>query len=89
MKKKLVKKQMVLVLMITMFAFFVSPSSAYYDPGETLNPDCAPGDSGCDVLLATGVGLGGTGATSYTAGDLLYASGPATLTTLGIGVVRF
>ena len=32
-----------------------------------------------------GVGYGGTGLTTYTAGDLLYASGAATISKLGIG----
>jgi len=86
MKKELIKKQVALVLTLALFALLVSPASAYYEPGETLNPDCAPEDSGCDVSPTTGVDSGGTGVTSYTAGDLLYASGPATLTTLGIGV---
>jgi len=30
--------------------FGVSITSAYFDPGETLDPDCGPLDAGCDVL---------------------------------------
>ena len=36
-----------------------------------------------------GVGYGGTGLTSYTAGDLLYASGTTTLAKLGIGTANY
>ena len=36
-----------------------------------------------------GVGYGGTGLTSYTAGDLLYASGTTTLAKLGIGATDY
>ncbi len=74
-----------------------------YQPGETLEPDCAPGSLNCGVLpLATAgantnitslaglttaltIGQGGTNITSYTAGDLLYASDASTLSKLSIG----
>ena len=36
-----------------------------------------------------GVGYGGTGLTSYTAGDLLYASGTTTLSKLAIGAANY
>jgi len=36
-----------------------------------------------------GVGYGGTGLTSYTLGDLLYASGTTTLSKLGIGAANY
>jgi len=74
------------MLTMILLAFSAVSVSAYYTPGETLNPSCAPGDSGCDVLPATGIDLGDTDFGSYAVGDLLYASGPTTLTTLGIGV---
>ena len=36
-----------------------------------------------------GVGYGGTGLTSYTIGDLLYASGTTTLSKLGVGAANY
>jgi len=38
---------------------------------------------------AIGVGYGGTGLTSYTTGDLIYASGTSTLAALGIGTAGY
>ncbi len=58
----------------------------YYDPGETLNPECAPTDANCDVNPVTDAAHGGTGLTSYTAGDLLYATSASTLGKLALGV---
>ncbi len=58
----------------------------YYDPGETLNPECAPTDVNCDVNPVTNAAHGGTGLSSYAAGDLLYAASSSTLGKLALGV---
>lgn len=60
-------------------------SGSYYSAGETLNPECSPTQTNCDVSPTTAVGNGGTGLTSFTLGDLLYATTSSALARLGIG----
>lgn len=40
------------IMSLTSFVFLVvaAPPSSYYSPGETLEPNCAPGDTNCSVL---------------------------------------
>ncbi len=58
----------------------------YYDAGETLNPECAPTDVECDVNPVTDAAHGGTGLTTYSAGDLLYANSASSFGKLALGV---
>lgn len=58
----------------------------YYEAGETLNPECSPTEANCDVNPVTDVAHGGTGLTSYTAGDLLYATSSSVLGRLALGI---
>ncbi len=74
-----------LMLAALLLSSVPAPAFAYYAPGETMNPSCAPGDSGCDISPITAANSGGTGLSSFTAGDLLYASATTTLAKLSIG----
>lgn len=58
----------------------------YYSPGSTLNPECAPTDTNCDVAPIADTAHGGTGLTSYATGDLLYATSSSSLGRLSLGV---
>ncbi|MFC1721179.1 hypothetical protein ACFL0K_02935, partial [Patescibacteria group bacterium] len=44
------KRSFLMILVSITFFFFALFATAYYAPGETLNPSCAPGDVDCDVL---------------------------------------
>ncbi len=57
-----------------------------YSQGETLDPECLPTDTNCDVDPTVDAAHGGTGLTSYSNGDLLYASSATTLGTLALGI---
>lgn len=87
---RLTFQRIVGILLLCVFAgSLIYPSLAHatiYQPGETLEPDCAPGSEDCGVATTTAVTVGGTGITSYTVGDLLYASDAYTLTKLNIGI---
>lgn len=85
MKSIIKQKTLTLFVALTLLIFPVLPTLAYYAPGATLNPLCSPGTSGCDIAPTTAVTSGGTGLTSFTAGDLLYASATDTLAKLAIG----
>lgn len=75
----------VLVTIALTLGLGVTSVYAYYAPGETLNPTCAPNASGCDIDPTMPVTAGGTGLTSVSTGDLLYASASNTLSKLSIG----
>ena len=46
---------LITILSYGYFAFAAAPLGGY-NPGDTLNPDCAPGDTDCIVALTTGGG---------------------------------
>lgn len=75
----------VLVTIALTLGLGVTSVYAYYAPGETLNPTCAPNASGCDIDPTMPVTAGGTGLTNVSTGDLLYASASNTLSKLSIG----
>jgi len=58
MKKKIFSKTIYLLLLllvpILFFRVLAAPPDSKYLPGETLDPNCSPGDSNCDVGLTTG-----------------------------------
>lgn len=65
-----------------------SGSMAYVGIEQAYNQGASLGSiepTGSSISLPLGVADGGTGLTSYTAGDLLYATGSTTLAKLGIG----
>jgi hypothetical protein len=79
-KKFLYFMIMTLVFLPTQIAFAVPPDGQY-GPGDTLNPNCAPGSANCtvnipDSFLEQSDTLGGTEA-SYTAGSILFTSSSA------------
>lgn len=70
-------KALIYVLVISAFVLGgASKASAYYSPGQTLNPSCSPSDSTCDVMPSWGVESGGTGITSYNVGDFCSPTPP-------------
>ncbi|MBU1728109.1 hypothetical protein KKA39_02285, partial [Patescibacteria group bacterium] len=50
-----------LVVFVTTFNLLAAPDP--YDPGETLDPTCNPGEAGCTVEIPTGWDLTGTSGT--------------------------
>lgn len=58
----------------------------YYEPGETLDPECAPTDPNCDVNPVVDAAHGGTGLDTYAPGDLLYAASADALGRLALGI---
>ncbi len=72
-------------MFVMLFSFVYAAQATMYQPGETLEPDCAPSSDNCGVTTTIAVAAGGTGITSYSIGDLLYASGVNTLSKLAIG----
>ncbi len=74
------------ILLVPNFFAQAAWDGHYYDAGETLNPECTPTDVECDVNPVTDAAHGGTGLTSYSAGDLLYANSASTFGKLALGV---
>jgi len=78
-------------------------SAILYQPGETLNPACAPTDVNCGVIPPASSGVntditeldglttplsvsqGGTGTSTFSIGDILFATGATELSRLPIG----
>lgn len=74
------------ISVLLVFYFPVKVGATLYDPGDTLEPDCPPTESLSTCGVNSGsVSAGGTGITSYSVGDLLYASGVSALSRLAIG----
>lgn len=69
------KGLILLVLSLVVFAVAEAASrSAYYNPGETLDPSCAPGDTNCSVYPALNIAISKTYAelsSMATAGTLV------------------
>jgi hypothetical protein len=62
--KHIFKKHLISVLSLGfLIVFAVTFHSIAYNPGETLNPTCAPGEAGCTVEISTGWGLTGNAGT--------------------------
>lgn len=68
-----------LFLLFTFLTPLTKAQAVIYDPGETLNPACAPTDLNCDVRAAITVS-GGT-----SAGSLVYATSSDVYAALSIG----
>jgi hypothetical protein len=76
--KFLNKKTLIVFTAIVLLSFFgkmvfATPPTSFYDPGETLNPNCAPTDTNCDVAAPL---------TSSSISDTVYGAGWNGVTTI-------
>ena len=71
------------VYAIVLLSFFVFPfiaAAVMYQPGETLDPSCAPTDSNCGVYPSVSLTT-----STYAVGDILFASSTDSFALLNLG----
>ena len=67
----IIKKSTMLMVVALLLFYSSTLALAYYAPGETMNPTCAPGSSGCDVDPAVIINLDGATLATTTSGLLI------------------
>jgi len=76
MKTKFFSIRVLVLVLVFCFLFNLTASATIYEPGETLDPDCAPDDSSCSVespLYVSGTGTDGQ-VLKMSGGELVWAN---------------